>query len=57
MMIFGPKQAAPGEPWQASVKGIARNFPTLEQAKAWIEACRQAGRVVEGYGTPILRRP
>ena len=55
MMVFGPRQTAPGEPWQASVKGIARNFTTFEEAKAWIEVCREAGGVVEGIGTPIVR--
>ena len=53
MMVFGPRQAAPGEPWQTNVKGIARSFPTIEEAKAWIEACREAGHVIEGLGTPI----
>ncbi|MCJ2094474.1 hypothetical protein MKK67_18545 [Methylobacterium sp. J-072] len=53
MMVFGPRQTAPGEPWQASVKGVACNFPTFEEAQAWIEACRDAGHVVEGLGTPI----
>lgn len=57
MMIFGPKQAAPGEPWQASVKGIARTFSTFEEARAWIEVCQKAGHVVEGIGTPIVRTP
>ncbi|MHC2109266.1 hypothetical protein [Methylobacterium sp. CM6246] len=55
MMVFGPRQTAPGEPWQASVKGIARSFPTFEEAEAWIAACREAGHVVEGLGTPIAR--
>lgn len=55
MMVFGPRQTAPGEPWQASIKGIARNFLTFEEAEAWIAACREAGHVVEGYGTPIAR--
>jgi hypothetical protein len=52
MMVFGPRQTAPGEPWQASVKGIARTF---EEAEAWIAACREAGHVVEGHGSPIER--
>lgn len=55
MMIFGPRQTAPGEPWQASVKGITRNFPTSDEAKPWIDACQAAGHVVEGVGTPIVR--
>ncbi|MGU3341630.1 hypothetical protein ACLBXJ_26840 [Methylobacterium mesophilicum] len=55
MMVFGPRQTAPGEPWQASVKGIARTFPTFEEAEAWIAACREAGHVVEGCGSPIVR--
>ena len=55
MMVFGPRQTAPGEAWQASVKGIARTFPTFEEAEAWIAACRAAGHFIEGRGSPIER--
>ena len=53
MMVIGPTQSRPGAPWNVSVSGLKRKFPTREAAQDWIDACRQAGRLLHGYGEPL----